>query len=335
MKRNLLIREILKCSGTGVIECEIRLPCSHRVGSACIARWLRTNNTCPVCRRVFYPAVAGQLSIRDDQWEEENLIHEGPAAEHVTDSAEHLARSLCEELDLTQDASDLACQMAGPLGDLYPSYHAHSPRNTVAATLYIVTHFKNEHRSLEEISRISGIRVEDIRRVYRYFWPIRDELIEQQLPELEGLSGCYVHNVLDLLPPPNTDDGSTDYAADGSDLTYRTMNARLNNVRQICDRYSDALWLCKSIRSSYILVAESIPYRSPLPVAAVSLYMMSHIIGLGITISQISEVAGISEGRIRSAYRILYPLRGDFFDDDLLHDLRRHRVVQHLAWPAF
>ena len=287
---------------------------------------------------MLFPAVAGQLLETDDQSEEEGLIDEDPATEHVIDSAEdvaHPARSLCAELGLTQDASDLACQMAGRLGDLCPSHHAHYPRNTVATTLYIVTHIKNEHKSLEEISRISGIRVEDIRRVYRYLWPMRHELIEQQLPELEELSGCYVHNLLDLLPRPNTDDGSTDYAADGSDLRHRTMNARLNNVRQICDRYSHALWLCESIRSSYIRVAESIPYRSPLPVAAVSLYMMSHIIGLGITVSQISEVAGISEGRIRSAYRILYPLRGDFFDDDLLHDLRRHRVVQHLAWPAF
>lgn len=41
---------------TGVIECQIRLPCNHLVGSYCIATWLHDNNTCPVCRSALFPA---------------------------------------------------------------------------------------------------------------------------------------------------------------------------------------------------------------------------------------------------------------------------------------
>ena len=41
---------------TGVIEYGVRLPCSHYVGSSCIATWLRSNHTCPLCRHVFFSA---------------------------------------------------------------------------------------------------------------------------------------------------------------------------------------------------------------------------------------------------------------------------------------
>ena len=44
-----------------VIEEAIRLPCSHVIGSKCLARWFdpldpANNNTCPYCRAVCFPA---------------------------------------------------------------------------------------------------------------------------------------------------------------------------------------------------------------------------------------------------------------------------------------
>ena len=40
----------------GTLEVEMRLPCNHTVGSACIAQWLKDRNSCPICRREFFPA---------------------------------------------------------------------------------------------------------------------------------------------------------------------------------------------------------------------------------------------------------------------------------------
>lgn len=40
---------------TGFIELQLRLPCSHIVGSGCITIWLKENNSCPLCRREFFP----------------------------------------------------------------------------------------------------------------------------------------------------------------------------------------------------------------------------------------------------------------------------------------
>ena len=41
---------------TGYLELLIRLPCSHVVGSGCIARWFQEDNSCPFCRQEFFPA---------------------------------------------------------------------------------------------------------------------------------------------------------------------------------------------------------------------------------------------------------------------------------------
>ena len=45
---------------TGNMECQIRLPCNHRIGSSCLVTWLRTGNNCPVWRAVFFGTGARQ-----------------------------------------------------------------------------------------------------------------------------------------------------------------------------------------------------------------------------------------------------------------------------------
>ncbi len=40
---------------SGFVEIEVRLPCNHAFGSACILRWLQNSNTCPICRETFIP----------------------------------------------------------------------------------------------------------------------------------------------------------------------------------------------------------------------------------------------------------------------------------------
>ena len=36
-------------------EPPVKLPCGHVIGRNCISRWLKTNNSCPLCRRVVLP----------------------------------------------------------------------------------------------------------------------------------------------------------------------------------------------------------------------------------------------------------------------------------------
>ena len=45
---------------TGNVECQIRLPCNHSIGSSCLVTWLRAGNNCPVYRAVFFSTRARQ-----------------------------------------------------------------------------------------------------------------------------------------------------------------------------------------------------------------------------------------------------------------------------------
>ena len=44
-------------------EAAVKLPCGHVLGRKCMSRWLGTNNSCPMCRRVLFQ------SQRPPQWE--------------------------------------------------------------------------------------------------------------------------------------------------------------------------------------------------------------------------------------------------------------------------
>ena len=59
-------------SDNGTIEHAVRLPCSHDVGSECIANWLSpsdgSGNACPMCMTVFFPV---HLHDYDDEASDE------------------------------------------------------------------------------------------------------------------------------------------------------------------------------------------------------------------------------------------------------------------------
>ena len=61
---------------TGFTESRLRLPCAHIIGSGCLITWLKESNTCPICRREFFPAQPppdlenGPREGREDQGQE-------------------------------------------------------------------------------------------------------------------------------------------------------------------------------------------------------------------------------------------------------------------------
>lgn len=71
-------------------ENPVRLPCGHVIGRSCIARWLTTSNSCPLCRQILFErhvsnAVATQAEIR------ELLESTGLAGEEIDITMEFIA----------------------------------------------------------------------------------------------------------------------------------------------------------------------------------------------------------------------------------------------------
>lgn len=215
------------------------------------------------------------------------------------------------------------------------------PRLQASTVLYMVTHIMSERRPIEEISRVSGIPADIIRGIYRRIHPSREHLIISSM--LGALSGGSVQDFLDLLPLPDAENGFVDHEEGGYDLEHYLIPAHPKQLEELCVQYSHELDHFEGFRGICLSIAGRIgagPYLaglSPLPVFALSLYMASHLASSGTTIRKVSEVVGISEGTIRNAYRSVYDRRGELIDSNMLEtheDVRRHRVLRAITWPA-
>ncbi len=63
--------------------------------------------------------------------------------------------------------------------------------------------------------------------------------------------------------------------------------------------------------------------RSPLSVAAASIYMVSHLMGEPRTSKDIATIAGVSDGTIKTAYRFLYQVRKELIEETWGGDMDR------------
>lgn len=263
--------------------------------------------------------------------------------------AANLCAEFCEGLGLSHSTSHVARQMVEN-HYIQMDWDNHTPllpvlqalqALVVSTVLYMVTHLMNEHRSLEEISRVSGIPAENSREVYRHLHSRREELIESNM--LGALPGGSVQDFLNLLPPPTAENGFVDHEEFGSDLEHYLIPAHPKQLEDLCVQHSDELDQFQGVSGMCLYIARKIREGSylaglsPLPVAAVSLFMASHLASSGTTIRRVSEVVGISEGTVRNAYRSVYPRRRDLIDSDMLdrhEEVRRYRVLQAITWPA-
>ena len=103
------------------------------------------------------------------------------------------------------------------------------------------------------------------------------------------------------------------------DEAYNTTQS--TDPKELCDRFCAQLNF-KSFRitsvSREIAVqmdkVGSLAGRSPLSIAAACIYMASHLMGEPKSPKDISNVAGVSDGTIRNAYKLIYPKREKLID---------------------
>jgi transcription initiation factor TFIIB len=107
--------------------------------------------------------------------------------------------------------------------------------------------------------------------------------------------------------------------------TYQTTTS--TNASDLCVRYCSQLGLNRQI---FIKVSQGLAEkmstvgdlagRSPLSVAAACIYMASYLLGRPKTPKEISLVAGVSDGTIRTAYKHLYQERERLIEKEWIAD---------------
>ena len=173
-------------SETGIIECQIRLPCNHLVGSHCIATWLHDNNTCPVCRRAFFaaqprPYLEHGIIEGDDAGD-----GDGDDSEPVPDRNGRLAGDtmwFCHQLELNFAACRLALLIARHACSM-DALRDCSQWSITAVSIFVAAHLVRHPLTPERVSTVMSMVMEISQRTildtYRLFYPEREAAINSE-----------------------------------------------------------------------------------------------------------------------------------------------------------
>ena len=113
--------------------------------------------------------------------------------------------------------------------------------------------------------------------------------------------------------------------SEGSQDQYKTTTS--TNAKDLCLRYCSQLGLKNQ---QFVKVSQGLADkmstvgdlagRSPLSVAAACIYMASYLLGKPKSPKEISGVAGVSDGTIRTAYKYLYQERERLIEPEWIAD---------------
>lgn len=336
---------------SGIVECPIRLPCSHIIGSVCIVKWLHTNNTCPICRHSFFPA-------QPRPWEPDEFdFPEEPDEEEVAQRVVDICIDFGREMHLSPCMGYLVERMAVNVQSMN-DLEGHTPRCAVAVTIYMVSHILNEIRSLDEISRVSNISTPHLREAYHLIYLCREYLIPLDLPaELADRSGD-MSTVLALLPAPTPENGfyeeekinlSGDVDCEEDDETCEENHFSIKDLCEIfcieLEYNRDVIVICQSMAGKVIgKCGQGRDYSRR--IAAVCVLMVSHLTGFhssmdfGTSVEIICDAVGASEVELGDDYATVYGWLTEIIDADMLDyvghiDIQRAlQAVPPLNWPA-
>jgi len=158
----------------------------------------------------------------------------------------------------------------------------------VAGCIFISCRQNGVPRTFREIFALTQIQKKEIGRIFKQ--------LESFLAKLKDTSK----------------DPSSNYTARGS-----------TGAEELCARYCSQIGFRnpKVEKIARLLASKtaSVPDlagRSPLSVAAACIYMASHFVGEPKTSKRIADVAGVSDGTIKTAYRFLYQKKEDLIEPD-------------------
>lgn len=244
------------CPETGIVEWEIRLPCNHTVGSRCIAKWLDPadvgNNSCPLCRHVFFPA-------QPQPYFEHGIVTEGNDDLNPADvTGYEYGHTYPEWLDI----------------DAFSQFQIGNGNEEE----------QHEENAAEEVDEEGELEMQD-------------ERIEE-------------HEI----------------AAD--DIRHHNL-ADLDTIKTMCETYCHRLDLASSSSrvislsqhlAQNIHVACMFHFCGPSSMAAVSVFVASHLLGVPRTLFRVSMMSGVDGCDILPLYRLfLFSLiEADLIDDEIL-----------------
>lgn len=363
-------------SSTGAVELQVRMPCGHLVGTICIATWLRDNNSCPVCRATFFPAQPRpylEHGILNDSPSANRTRSRARDARSSTRSPRiyypdyfypvHMCDLICDDLVLDHDVKVIAQLLTEPLSRMLHGRQHPSAADLAAICIYIAWHLlgpdDNIMNFLANLRDASGISQDYIFIVYRRIYPDRVQLIVPEM--LPMLVRSHTEGILAFLPAPDAENGSTNRedesdreARTGNEIDHNTFDpletreresGDLDEIRGQLDELTIegplaellevvAEQLLVNMATHSLLSAASLDLR-----AVVCIFIACHIMGVGVSYSDIARTPGVSERRLRETYADVFPRRGEIVNSGVAEIIGRDNLERALGafsalnWP--
>ena len=303
---------------TGTIEVEMRLPCNHCTGSACIAIWLKDHNSCPICRREFFPAQPrpylehGIMEDDEEEDDEEDIIedvYEGVIGRrNPQDDLMNLIDHFCHKLLLGYDISALSLSIAQKLSESFEWGHSHSAWCIAAVSVYIASFLSREPRSPRHVDEVSGVGEDHLRSLYEEIYPQRESLADADM----------------LLPLISSGDARLlNWPTQGSEAT----NAEIESgyvpqlSRRGCEEGCNELGLDTTIvELSNVLAGKMHDFLHDLrAVTGVAILVASYCMGNATpTFDRVAEIVGTPRHYLRSSCRYASECRDQFMTEEVL-----------------
>lgn len=166
----------------------------------------------------------------------------------------------------------------------------------IAGAIFIACRQGNVPRTFREIFNLTKVSKKEIGRVFKAL-----EKWLQEMREAGEASG--IHDVTTVRD--YTQKGST-----GADDLVRRYVSQLA-IKNQSDVENVGIYIAKKTTQVSTLAG-----RSPLSVAAACIFMAAHYLGESITSKKIANVAGVSDGTIKTAYKYLYQAKDELLDEE-------------------
>lgn len=166
----------------------------------------------------------------------------------------------------------------------------------IAGAIFIACRQGNVPRTFREIFNLTKVSKKEIGRVFKALEKWLQEM--REAGEASGIND--VTTVRDY-----TQKGST-----GADDLVRRYVSQLA-IKNQSDVENVGIYIAKKTTQVSTLAG-----RSPLSVAAACIFMAAHYLGETITSKKIANVAGVSDGTIKTAYKYLYQAKDELLDDE-------------------
>lgn len=283
---------------TGTIEVATCLPCHHIVGSACIATWLKDNNSCPICRREFFQAQPRPFlehGIIDGQGDDRRDVRE-------------INEDCCLRLNLGMEIAMISGYLVRKLIELRLLVESHGHHCIIAVSIYMASHLTGDPRSPREIADITDVGADldasHIRETYNDIYSHREHLADVHL--------------LYLMEEVFDETGPFRWPAPGNEVTDDEIEHRqlLQTLKDRCAEACNELGLVAAGTelttriASKLFLADLMAILSLRELTAASIIMASQIIcDDPCSTERIAEALHLRQSSVRTAYETAFAHR--------------------------